>query len=186
MGRLTFGAIMSLDGFVVDASGDFSWAAPSEEVHAFVNEVERPTGTYLYGRRMYEVMSVWQDWPGPDEDSQAVLEYAQIWRGADKIVYSTTLRDVVTTSTQLRPTFDADEIRALKASSDRDISIGGPTLAAHAMAAGLVDDFHFFVVPEIVGTGTRALPSDVRLSLTLVTSHAFANGTLYSHYRPAA
>jgi dihydrofolate reductase len=177
---------MSLDGYTVDASGDFSWAAPTEEVHAFVNDLERPTGTYLYGRRMYEVMSVWQDWPTPDEDSQAVLDYANIWRAADKIVYSSTLGDVTTKSTELRSHFDPDEIRALKASSDRDISIGGPTLAAHAITAGLVDDFHFFVVPEVVGGGTRALPVDLRLSLELVTSRTFTGGTVYSHYRPAS
>ena len=156
MAKLVFSAITSLDGYVADAAGNFDWAEPDDEVHAFVNDLERPVGTYLYGRRMYEVMQVWETMP-TDDAPPVVKDFACLWRAADKIVYSATLDTVSTSSTQLERAFDPDAIRDLKAQSTRDISVGGPGLAAQAITAGLVDELHFLVNPVIVGGGTPSL-----------------------------
>jgi len=185
MARLKYAMLMSADGFVNDASGEFEWAMPSQEVHAYANELESQVGTFLYGRRMYELMRVWQEWPDSLDEPQEVLEYADIWRAARKIVISSTLDEVTTPLTELRSSLSADDLRALKDSSDRDLSISGPTLAASALKAGLVDDITLIAVPVLVGAGTRALPDGVRLDLELVSSRTFNNGTVATHYRQA-
>lgn len=182
MARVRVGAITSLDGYVADADGRFDWAAPDEEVHAFVNGLERDVGTYLYGRRMYDVMRFWEQ-PAEDDWPPVMHEYAAVWRAADKIVYSSSLGEVSTTRTQLRRTFDPDEVRRIKAASSLDLSVSGPTLAAAAWRADLVDDVYLFLVPVVVGGGTRALPDGVRASLTLVAERRFGNGTVHLQYR---
>ncbi|HEU0285675.1 MAG TPA: dihydrofolate reductase family protein, partial [Nocardioidaceae bacterium] len=151
MGRLIYSAIASLDGYTTDADGRFDWSAPDEEVHGFINDLERSVGTYLYGRRMYETMAVWETDPELAEGSAVTGDYAQVWRAADKIVYSTTLQSAETERTRIEQSFDADAVRRLKESTDADLSIGGPTLAADAIRAGLVDEWHLFVTPIIVG-----------------------------------
>jgi len=181
MGRLIFAAITSVDGYTVDASGSFDWAAPDAEVHAFVNDLEREVGTYLYGRRMYETMRVWQDFPGA-EDHPVTADYAAIWRDADKVVYSSTLTEVATPRTRVEPRFDAAEVRRLITSSDRDLSIGGPTLAAAAFDAGLVDEVRLIAVPVAVGGGTPAFPRGRRQNLQLLDERRFAGGTVALHY----
>jgi dihydrofolate reductase len=179
---LVYSAIASLDGYVADADGLFGWAAPDEEVHAFVNDLERPIGTYLYGRRMYEVMAAWETMEtGPDQ-LPAMRDFATIWRAAEKIVYSRTLADAATARTRVEREFDPAAIGALKASATRDISVGGPGLAAHAFAAGLVDECHLLLAPIVVGGGTRALPDDVRVRLELLDERRFGNGTVHLHY----
>jgi dihydrofolate reductase len=186
MGNLVYAAIMSVDGYIADERGDFEWAAPDEEVHAFVNDLERRSGTQLYGRRMYETLKVWEH---PEEfagDSEVMHDFARSWQAADKIVYSTTLTTVDTARTRIERTFEPDAVRALKAGTATDLTIGGPHLAAHAIAAGLVDDYHFFVVPHVVGGGNAALPPGARLALHLVAERRFRGGTVHLHYRPGA
>ena len=139
MARLIYSAIASLDGYIEDERGKFDWAAPDEEVHAFVNDLERPVGTYLYGRRMYETMAVWETM---DDDEAVMRDYAQMWRAADKVVYSRTLDSAASSRTRIEREFDPDAVRGMKAAAERDISIGGPGLAAHAVEAGLVDECH--------------------------------------------
>jgi dihydrofolate reductase len=183
MARLVYSVLASLDGYVADEVGDFAWAAPGEDVHRFVNELERSVGTYLYGRRMYEVMAVWQDLPGLEHGNSAVQEYAGIWRAADKVVYSTTLGSVTTPRTRLERTFDPHDVRGMVDELERDVSIGGPTLAAHALRAGVLDDVHLLVVPVVVGGGTSCWPAGARLALDLLGEHGFADGTVHLHYR---
>jgi dihydrofolate reductase len=183
MAQLIYLAIMSLDGFIADERGNFDWAAPDEEVHAFVNDLERHIGTYLYGRRMYDVMRYWETAPTRGDQPAVVKDYAAIWQAADKIVYSKTLSTPSTARTRLEREFDPDEIQRLKATASRDISVGGPHLAAQAIKAGLVDDLHLFVVPIIVGGGTSALPEHVRVTLELLDEHRFASGVVHLHYR---
>jgi dihydrofolate reductase len=180
--KLIYSAITSLDGYVADADGDFDWSAPDDEVHAFVNDLERSVGTYLYGRRMYDVMSAWEAMPVADQPA-AVQEYAGIWRAADKVVYSTTLETVSTARTRIERAFEPAVVRLMKASTERDISIGGPELAGHALRAGLVDELHLFVTPVVVGGGRRALPDDIHLTLELVDHRRFDNGVVHLHYR---
>lgn len=182
MAKLIYSGIMSLDGYVVDANGSFEWAAPDEEVHAFVNDLEREIGTSLYGRRMYDVMSVWQSWDTTNEPA-VVKDYAEIWRAADKIVFSRTLDVARTPKTTLVDTFDPASIRALKSSAERDLSIGGPTIAAAAINAGLVDEFHLFIHPVAVGGGTPFFPAGAHLQLELVDEGRFASGVVHLHYR---
>ncbi len=183
MRKLIYSVITSLDGYVNDATGDFQWAAPDEEVHAFVNERQRPFGTHLLGRRLYETMAVWDDPSIGDGEPPVVQDFAEIWRGADKVVFSTTLEDVSTARTRLVRTFDPAAVVALKAQATADLTIGGPTLAAPALTGGLVDELQQFVVPEVVGGGTPWLPSGLRLRLELVDERRFANGTVYLHHR---
>lgn len=180
MGRLIFSAIASLDGYTVDSSGSFDWAQPDEEVHAFVNDRERDIGTYLYGRRMYETMRVWQDMG--DSEEPVIADYATVWQSSDKVVFSSTLSEVTTPKTRLLPRFDPEEVRRLVAGADHDVSIGGPTLAAAAFAAGLVDEVRLFLVPIAVGGGTPALPQGRFLRLRLLEERAFAGGTLGLQY----
>ena len=185
MARLIYSAIMSLDGYTADADGRFEWAAPDEEVHAFVNELERPVGVYLYGRRMYETMRYWETAHTLAGQSPASLDFARIWQAADKIVYSTTLQSADTARTRVERDFDPEQVRKLKEAGSRDLTVGGPHLAAQAIAAGLVDEYQLFVVPAVVGDGTRALPGQVRLNLALAQEHKFGSGTVYLCYHPA-
>jgi dihydrofolate reductase len=183
MAKLIYSAITSLDGYVVDAHGNFDWAAPDDEVHAFVNDLERPIGTYLYGRHMYEVMVFWETAQTSLPDPSAVVsDYSDIWQAADKIVYSTTLPVVSSENTWLEREFDPEAIRKLKAAAASDISVGGPHLAATAIRAGLVDECHVFLHPVVVGGGTHWLPSDVRLNLQLLDERRFDSGVVHLHY----
>lgn len=182
MARLVYASITSLDLYANDARGEFDWAAPDAEVHGFVNDLERQIGTMLLGRRMYETLAVWETLETSEEEPE-MRDYAQLWRATDKIVYSSSLTEVTTSRTQLERTFDADAVRALVEAADRDVSIGGPTLAAHAFAAGLIDDVHLLLNPVIVGGGTRALPDGLRLELELVDERRFADGVVFLHHR---
>ena len=185
MARLIYSAIMSLDGYTADADGRFEWAAPDEEVHAFVNELERPVGVYLYGRRMYETMRYWETAHTLAGQSPASLDFARIWQAADKIVYSTTLQEPVTAKTRVERAFDPTQVRKLKEAASRDVTVAGAHLAAQAIAAGLVDEYQLFLVPAVVGGGTRALPDQVRLNLALAQGHTFGRGTVYLCYHSA-
>jgi dihydrofolate reductase len=179
---LLYSAIASLDGYTVDADGSFAWARPAADVHAHVNEQEAAVGTYLYGRRMYETMKVWQQFgSGPDEPA-VIRRYGEVWRGADKIVYSTTLDAVSTPRTRLERKFDPEAVRALKDTAGADVSIGGPTLAAAALRAGLVDELQIYVIPVVVGGGTPWLPDGIRLRLDLRDQRRFADGTVQLRY----
>jgi dihydrofolate reductase len=174
---------MSLDGYVADREGNWDWATPDEEVHAFVNDLERPVGTYLLGRRMYEVLMYWEDPQGLEDQQAFIRDFASIWRGADKIVYSRTLNSVSSARTRIERAFDPESVRRMKAEAQRDITVGGPNLAAQAMRAGLVDDYQLIVYPVVVGGGNRALPDDVRLDLELVDERRFGGGAVHLHYR---
>jgi len=181
---LIYNAIASLDGFIEDADGKFGWAAPDDEVHRFVNELERPVGTYLLGRRMYETMSFWEDPPNLADLPEAEQEFAEIWKGADKVVYSRTLEAPSTAKTRIERDFDLEAVRQLKETASADVSVGGPELAAQALEAGLVDELHLLFVPVVVGGGKRALPDNgVRLALELADERRFGNGTVFLRYR---
>jgi dihydrofolate reductase len=180
--ELIYSAIASLDGYVADENGNFDWAAPDEELHRFVNDLERPVGTYLYGRRMYDVMRFWETAGGADQPAVA-RDYAEIWRAADKIVYSKTLESVSSARTRIERDFEPDAIRRLKAGAGRDLGVGGPRLAAQALEAGLVDECHFFLAPVVVGGGTRCLPDGLRLDLELLDERRFESGFVYLRYR---
>jgi dihydrofolate reductase len=184
MAKLIYSAIASLDGYVEDEEGKFDWAAPDDEVHAFVNDLERPIGTYLYGRRMYETMRYWESADAEPGQPPVSLDFARIWQAADKIVYSTTLPAPVTARTRVERDFDPDQVRKLTEAADRDLAVGGAHLAAQAIAAGLVDEYQLFLVPHVVGGGTRSLPDHVRLNLTLAAEHRFASGVIYLCYHP--
>ena len=183
MARLIYFTIASLDGYIEDADGRFDWAAPSDEVHSFVNDVARPVGTYLYGRRMYETMQVWETDPGFASGPPVAADFASIWQSAEKIVYSRTLPEVSTPGTRLEREFDADAVRALKAGATRDLAVGGATLAAHAIRAGLVDEYDLLIAPVIAGGGNPLLPGKVRVGLELVAERRFANGLVHVRYR---
>jgi dihydrofolate reductase len=183
MAKLVYSAISSLDGYVADEHGNFDWAAPDEEVHAFVNDLERPIGTYLFGRRMYETMVVWDDPRTFAGEPPVVRDFATIWQAADKIVYSGTPQAVSSARTRIERRFDSEAVRQLKASLGPNITVGGPNLAAQAIRAGLVDEYHLFLTPVAVGAGTPALPSHVRLQLELLDRHRFVNGVVHLHYR---
>jgi dihydrofolate reductase len=181
MARLIYAAIASLDGYVEDAQGGFEWAAPDEEVHAFVNALERPIGTYLYGRRMYETMVYWES-VGGDGHSPAGKEFAEIWRGAEKVVYSRTLSTASSGRTTIEPEFDPASVQRLKESSVRDLTVGGAELAGRAIAAGLVDEIHLFLHPVVVGGGKRALPEGVQVRLELLDQRRFGSGVVHLRY----
>ena len=182
MAKLIYSAITSLDGYVADEDGNFDWAAPDEEVHTFVNDLERSVGTYLYGRRIYQVMDVWETDHTLADHSPVTRDFAQIWQAADKIVYSKTLETVSTTRTRIERDFDPEVVRQMKARAGRDISMGGPELAAQAIKAGLVDEWHLFVTPIVVGGGKRSLPDDVRVKLELLDERRFEGGVVHLHY----
>ena len=183
MAKLIYSAITSVDGYVSDSRGNFDWAAPDEEVHRFVNAQERPIGTYLYGRRMYETMVFWETALDAPDQPAFVREYAEIWQAADKVVYSSTLQAVASARTRIERSFDPQAVRKLKATSARDISIGGPHLAAEAIRSGLVDEYRQLMVPVIVGGGNRWLPDGVRVDLELVDERRFDGGVVASRYR---
>jgi dihydrofolate reductase len=180
--KLIYSAITSLDGYVADEDGNFDWAEPDEEMHTFVNELERRVGTYLYGRRMYEVMGAWETMD-LSEQPPFIRDYAEIWRAADKIVYSRTLETVSSARTRLERDFDPESIRRMKGLEGPDISVGGPDLAAQAIEAGLVDQCHLFLTPIVVGGGKRSLPNNIRLKLELLDERRFGNGVVHLHYR---
>jgi dihydrofolate reductase len=183
MAKLIYSAITSLDGYVADKDGNFDWAAPSEDVHAFVNQLERSVGTYLYGRRMYETMASWETAHNRPESSPLELDYAEVWQAADKLVYSRTMADVSSARTRIEREFDPDSVRKLKESAGRDLSVGGAELAAQAIKDGLVDEYHLFINPIVVGGGTSALPDNIRLVLELLDEHRFSSGVVHLHYR---
>jgi dihydrofolate reductase len=180
MAKLVYSAIASLDGYVEDAQGAFDWAAPDEEVHAFVNDLERPIGTYLYGRRMYETMVYWET---DEDDAPEARDYGEIWRAADKVVYSRTLEAVASERTRIERQLDPAAVRQWKDAASTDLSIGGAELAGQAMAAGLVDECQLFLCPVLVGGGKRALPDGVRAQLELLDERRFASGVVYVRYR---
>jgi dihydrofolate reductase len=183
MTKLTYLMIASLDGYVADGAGKFDWAEPDAEVHAFVNDLERPVGTYLLGRRMYEVLVAWET-IALAEQPPVIQDFAGIWRAADKIVYSTTLDAVSSARTRIERDFDPEAVSRLKAEGERDLTVGGPQLAAQAFKAGLVDECHLFLAPIVVGGGKRCLPDDVRLELELLDERRFGNGMVHVRYRP--
>lgn len=182
MATLIYTAIASLDGYVNDESGNFDWAAPDEEVHAFVNDLERPIGTYLYGRKLYETMVAWESMD-LDKQPSVIRDYAEIWRAADKVVFSKTLEKPASERTRIERVFDPVSIEAMKEESARDLSIGGPHLAAEAIRAGLVDEYRLFLAPVVIGGGTASLPDDVRLDLELIDERRFGSGVVHLHYR---
>ena len=183
MSKLTYMALASLDGYIEDEDGRFDWAEPDQEVHAFVNDLTRPIGTYLYGRRLYETMASWETEPGLVAQSPVVRDFAEIWQAADKIVYSRTLESVSTARTRIERDFDLEAVRELKSAARHDLSVGGAELAAHAFKAGLVDDVHLFLAPVLVGGGKPSLPDGVRLKLELADERRFGNGMVYLRYR---
>ncbi len=182
MAKLIYTAITSLDGYIADEDGNFDWAVPDEEVHTFINDLERPVGTYLYGRRMYEVMVAWETIALADQPP-VMQDFAQIWQAADKIVYSTTLETVSSARTRIERDFDPRAVRQLKAAAGRDISVGGPNLAAEAFKAGLVDECHLFVAPIVVGGGTRSFPTSGRVKLELLDERRFGGGMVHLRFR---
>ena len=183
MAKLIYSAIASLDGYIEDEDGKFDWAEPDEEVHGFVNDLERPVGTYLLGRRMYEVLVYWEDPPALADQPPFIRDFAEIWRAADKIVYSKTLKTVSSARTRIERAFDPEAVRQLKAAAGRDLTVGGPALAARAFEAGLVDELHLLVVPIVVGGGKRSLPDHVRSELELLDERRFGNGVVHLRYR---
>jgi dihydrofolate reductase len=186
MAKLIYSALASLDGYVADEDGNFDWAAPDAEVHQFVNDLERPVGTYLLGRRMYEVLAFWETAPTAGDQPAHFLDFARLWQAADKVVYSRTLQAPTTARTRIERDFDPEAVRRLKAAAGRDLSVGGPALAAQALAAGLVDECHLFLSPIMVGGGTRAFPDKVRVPLELVAERRFGNGVVHLRYRTSA
>ncbi|MEX0874083.1 MAG: dihydrofolate reductase family protein [Actinomycetota bacterium] len=182
MAKLIYSAITSLDGYIEDESGKFDWAEPDDEVHGFANELSRPIGTHLYGRRMYEVMASWETDPTLAEMSQLMRDFAEIWQAADKIVYSKTLETSSTRRTRIERDFDPEDVRTLKETDGRDLAVAGPGLAAHAFKAGLVDECHLFIAPVIVGGGKPGLPDHVFLKLELLDERRFDSGFVHLRY----
>ena len=182
MARLIYPALVSLDGYVADESGRFDWAEPDEEVHTFVNDLERPAGTHLYGRRMYEILAVWETLDSAADTPAYIRDFATIWRAADKIVYSRTLARPSTARTRIVREFDPGTLRRMKDERAADILVGGPTLAAEAIRAGLVDEYHLFVFPVSIGGGLSYLPLGTRLDLALLDERRFTSGVVYLRY----
>jgi dihydrofolate reductase len=183
MAKLVYIANLSLDGYTEDADGVFEWSAPNDEVFAFITDLLRPVGTQLYGRRMYETMAVWETDPTLTAQSELMADFAGVWQASDKVLYSTTLQSASTARTQLEHHFDPDSVRHMKASATSDLTIGGPTVTAHAFDAGLVDECHLFVYPVLVGGGKPAFQSDAKVRLELLEERRFANGVVYLRYR---
>jgi dihydrofolate reductase len=180
MGKLVYAAIASLDGYVADEDGKWDWSVPSEDVHAAVNDLSRALGTWLLGRRMYDVLVAWETIDDPQPEMR---DFAEIWRGADKVVFSRTMEEPRSKRTRIEREFDPEAVRRLKEDAERDLSVSGPELAAQAFAAGLVDDVHLFLSPVVVGGGNPALPSGVQIPLELAAERRFANGVVHLHYR---
>jgi dihydrofolate reductase len=183
MAKLLYVMNVSLDGYIADEDGKFDWGEPGEEYYAFLNDLLRPVGTYLYGRRLYELMAVWETDPAAAAQSPGTREFAAIWQAPDKVVYSRTLAAAATTRTRIERDFDPGAVRHLKAAAERDLTVGGPDLGAQAITAGLVDEYHLFVWPAVVGGGKRFLPARVRLQLELLDERRFGNGAMYLRYR---
>jgi dihydrofolate reductase len=183
MAKLIYAALMSLDGYIADEDGNFDWAEPDEEVHTFINDLERQIGIHLFGRRLYEVMVAWEDSQAFANQPPYIQDFAATWQAADKIVYSRTLETVSSARTRIERDFDPEAIRQMKDSAERDISVGGADLAAQAFAAGLVDECHLFIAPVVVGGGKSALPHHVRLRLELLDDRRFGNGVVHLYYR---
>ena len=183
MAMLIYSAITSLDGYVADEDGNFDWSVPDDEVHRFINDLERSVGTYLYGRRMYEVMVAWETAHTFADQSPVTQDFAEIWQAADKVVYSTMLETVASAKTRIERIFDPGAVSRMKATATRDITVGGPELAAQAIRAGLIDELQFFVSPVVVGGGKKSLPADVRLQVELLDQRRFGNGVVYLRYR---
>lgn len=186
MSKLIYSSIASLDGYVEDECGGFEWAVPDDETHAFINDLQRTVGTYLYGRRMYETMAVWETDPALAGGSPVTRDFAEIWRAAGKVVYSGTLETAPTARTRIERDFDPEAVRRMKARAVRDLGVAGSELAAQAFRAGLIDECHLFVAPVMVGGGKRALPDDLRLDLELLDERRFGGGMVYLRYRVAA
>lgn len=182
MAKLIYSAITSLDGYVEDAEGKFDWAVPDDELHAFVNDLERPVGTYLYGRRIYETMVSWETVSTGADQPSVIRDFAEIWQATEKLVYSRTLQTVFSARTRIERVFDPEAISQLKETSGRDITIGGPEIAGQAIDAGLVDECHLFLAPVAVGGGKRSLPGNIRVHLDLLDERRFANGVVHLHY----
>jgi dihydrofolate reductase len=183
MAKLIYIANVSLDGYIEDEHGNLDWTAPSDEVFAFITELVRPVGTYLYGRRMYDTMAVWETDPTLAVQSELMGDFAHVWQAADKVVYSTTLSAVSTAKTQLERNFNPDSVRDMKASATSDLTVGGPNLAEHAFDAEIVDECHLFVHPVLIGGGKSSLPRDTRAELELLDERRFGNGVVYLRYR---
>jgi dihydrofolate reductase len=183
MAKLIYSAIASLDGYVADEDGKWDWSEPDDEVHSFINDLEEPIGTHLYGRRLYEVMAYWESPPGIADQPLYVQNFAEIWQAAEKVVYSKTLEKVSSARTRIEREFDPEAVRQMKANANRDILIGGPDLAAQAFRAGLVDELQLFIAPAVVGGGTRFLPDKIKLSLELLDERRFRSGTVHLRYR---
>jgi dihydrofolate reductase len=183
MAKLIYLAITSLDGYVADEDGNFDWAVPDEEVHTFINDLERPVGTYLYGRRMYEVMVGWETALTLADQPPFMQDFAEIWQAADKLVYSKTLEKVSSARTRIERDFDPEAVRQMKVPAGRDMIVGGPDLAAQAIKAGLVDEYHLFVAPIVVGGGKQSLSNNVHVKLELLGERPFNNGMVHLHYR---
>jgi dihydrofolate reductase len=184
MGKLIYTAISSLDGYIEDEDGNFDWAEPDEEVHAFINDLERSVGIYLYGRRMYETMAGWETDPGLAEQSEPIgRDFAEIWQAAEKVVYSSSLEQASTRRTRIEREFDPEAVRQMKEPADADLAVAGPTLAANAFKAGLVDECHLYLAPVAVGGGKRSLPGDFRFELDLLDERRFASGFVHLRYR---
>jgi dihydrofolate reductase len=183
--NLIYSAIASLDGYIEDENGNFDWAAPDEEVHTFVNDLERSVGTYLYGRRMYETMVYWETVQADDEPD-CIRDFKELWQAADKVVFSRSLESVSSARTRIEREFDPKAIREMKATYDRDLGVGGADLGAQALEAGLVDEYQLFLTPILVGGGKRALPSHIRLQLELLDERRFDSGVVFLRYRIAA
>jgi len=184
MGRLIYSIIASLDGYIEDGSGQFTWSRPDEEVFAFVNDLERSVGTFLYGRRMYETMVYWETVPLDESATSIDRDWTRMWREAEKVVYSRTLESASSARTRIERTFDPDAVRRLKETRRHDLSIGGADLAGQALRAGLVDELQVYVVPVVVGAGKSWLPKDARIDLQLVGTHSFSCGFVFLRYRP--
>jgi dihydrofolate reductase len=183
MAKLIYTGIMSLDGYIADRTGKFDWSAPDTEVHTAINDLARSVGTFLLGRRMYDVLVAWESLDVADQPA-VIKDFAEIWRATDKVVYSTTLATAPSARTRIERAFHPDAVRRMKTTAERDISVGGPNLATHAIRAGLVDEYHLFVNPIVVGRGgTSCLPHDIRLELELLNERRFSNGVVLLHYR---
>jgi dihydrofolate reductase len=183
MAHLIYSVIASLDSYIEDMDGKFDWSEPDEEVHQYINDLERSAGTYLYGRRLYETMMVWETDPNLAAGSPIYQDFAEIWQAADKIIYSRTLEHVSTRKTRLERVFDPEVVRQMKAATEQDILVGGPNLAAHAFKAGLIDEVNLFLTPVLVGGGKPALPSNIRLELELLEERRFRSGMVHLRYQ---
>lgn len=187
MAKLIYSMLTSLDGYTEDEHGGFGWAAPrSEELHAYINELASPVGTYLFGRRMYETMLYWETAHTLPDQPQVTLDFARRWQEAEKIVYSRTLAEPRSARTRLERLLEPDAVRQLKANAEQDIAVAGPELAAQALQAGLVDEIQMTIFPVVVGSGKRFFSDGVRLDLELLEARRFGNGVIVLRYTVAS